>query len=316
MRYNKLDLNLLIALRALLAEKSVTRAGELVHLTQPAMSGVLARLREYFDDPLIVQVGRKSELTTLAKGLVEPVNDVLQRIEANIATRPAFSPARTQREFTLVASEYVARVLLFDVLTRVRLEAPGLTAALRQPIGSVADELESGGADFVVMLQQYSAPTHSAEVLFEDYDTVLVDASNKVVGDTITLQQFLSMGHAAHRNSKQGALDHWYEERYQRERRIEVTTDSFYLLPHLILGTDRIATLPSRIARQLTTELPLRAVTPLFEIPQMIEVLQWPKHHDYDAGSEWLRTRMREAARALPPLRTPAAIEPAVARTA
>ena len=86
MRYHKLDLNLLTALKALLAEKNVTRAGEVVHVTQSAMSGILARLRDYFGDPLIVQVGRKMELTSLAESLVEPVNDVLLRIDATIAT--------------------------------------------------------------------------------------------------------------------------------------------------------------------------------------------------------------------------------------
>ena len=92
MRYHKLDLNLLTALKALLAEKNVTRAGESVHVTQSAMSGILARLRDYFGDPLIVQIGRKMELTPLAESLVEPVNDVLLRIDATIATRPEFNP--------------------------------------------------------------------------------------------------------------------------------------------------------------------------------------------------------------------------------
>ena len=101
MRYQKLDLNLLTALRALLAEKSVTRAGEVVHVTQSAMSGVLSRLREYFGDPLIVQVGRKMELTPLAESLVEPVNDVLLRIDATIATRPEFNPLITRRHFSI-----------------------------------------------------------------------------------------------------------------------------------------------------------------------------------------------------------------------
>src|ERR1700756_4451182 len=106
MRYQKLDLNLLTALRALLAEKSVPRAGEVVHVTQSAMSGVLSRLREYFGDPLIVQVGRKMELTPLAESLVEPVTDVLLRIDATIATRPAFNPSTTGRRFSIVASDY------------------------------------------------------------------------------------------------------------------------------------------------------------------------------------------------------------------
>ena len=99
MRFNKLDLNLLVALRALLKERSVTRAGASVHLTQSAMSGILGRLRDFFDDPLILAVGRKMELTPLAQSLVEPINDLLLRIDATISARPEFVPESTRRHF-------------------------------------------------------------------------------------------------------------------------------------------------------------------------------------------------------------------------
>src|ERR1700682_90541 len=131
MRYHKLDLNLLTALKALLAEKNVTRAGESVHVTQSAMSGILARLREYFGDPLIVQIGRKMELTALAESLVEPVNDVLLRIDATVATRPGFARSSSRRLFSVVASDYVINVLLIDVLRRIHHEAPGMSLEFR-----------------------------------------------------------------------------------------------------------------------------------------------------------------------------------------
>src|SRR5580698_11137414 len=137
-RYHKLDLNLLTALKALLAEKNVTRAGEAVHVTQSAMSGILSRLRDYFGDPLIVQVGRKMELTSLAESLVEPVNDVLLRIDATIATRPEFNPLTTRRHFSVVASDYSIHVLLLDVLRRVHHDAPGMSLEFRNPSESAA----------------------------------------------------------------------------------------------------------------------------------------------------------------------------------
>ena len=143
MRYHRLDLNLLFALKALLTEKNVTRAGETVHVTQSAMSGILARLRNYFDDPLIVQVGRRMELTPLAESLVEPVSDVLMRIDATIATRPQFKPGASQRHFSMIASDYVTRVLLLDVLRAVHFDAPGVSVDLRQPTS--AGERRAGG---------------------------------------------------------------------------------------------------------------------------------------------------------------------------
>ena len=101
MRFNKLDLNLLVALDALLTEQSISRAAEKIHLSQSAMSNALARLREYFDDELLIQVGRRMEPTPRAEVLRDAVNDVLRRIEGSIAAQPAFVAAESTREFVV-----------------------------------------------------------------------------------------------------------------------------------------------------------------------------------------------------------------------
>ena len=135
MRYRRLDLNLLVALDALLSEKSVTRAASKLNITQPAMSGALARLRDYFEDPLVVQVGRQMELTPLAVSLVAPVHDIILRIDSAIATEPAFEPRESKRHFSITASDYVIRVFLLDVLKRVHREAPGVSFEFHQSTG-------------------------------------------------------------------------------------------------------------------------------------------------------------------------------------
>src|SRR6202047_3490633 len=101
MHFRQLDLNLLVALDALLTERNITEAGRRVHLTQSAMSGALSRLREYFDDELLVQVGRKMVPTPLANDLSEPVLEILQRIKSTIDTKSDFDPTRTTRRFSL-----------------------------------------------------------------------------------------------------------------------------------------------------------------------------------------------------------------------
>ena len=156
MRYQRLDLNLLPALRALLTEKNVTRAGESIHMTQSAMSGVLARLRDYFDDPLVVQVGRRMELTPLAESLVDKVNDLLLRVDAALASRPAFEPALSRRHFTVIASDYVSTVLLVDVLREVSRVAPGVTIELLHPHANGAAALEAGEVDFIINPVQFA----------------------------------------------------------------------------------------------------------------------------------------------------------------
>jgi DNA-binding transcriptional LysR family regulator len=303
MRYNKLDLNLLTALKALLAEKNVTRAGESVHVTQSAMSGILARLRDYFGDPLIVQIGRKMELTPLAESLVEPVNDVLLRIDATIATRPEFNPLTTRRHFSVVASDYSIYVLLLDVLRRVHSDAPGMSLEFRNPSESAAADLEAGEVDFIINPESQHSPVQSGTVLWEDSYVIVVDAHNSEVGTSIGIEQYLALRHVGFKSGKHGLpqFETWMANRHGDERNVEVIAHSFYLLPQLVIGTSRLATMHTRLARQMiASSLPVRLVRPEFEIPRLIEVLQWHKYRDLDPGSMWLRDVIIEGARSLP----------------
>jgi LysR family nod box-dependent transcriptional activator len=309
MRYHKLDLNLLTALKALLSEKNVTRAGESVHVTQSAMSGILARLRDYFGDPLIVQIGRKMELTPLAESLVEPVNDVLLRIDATIATRPEFNPLTTRRHFTVVASDYAINVLLLEVLRRVHHDAPGMSLEFLPPSESAAAELEAGEVDFIVNPESQNSPLQSGAVLFEDSYTMVVDAHNTEVGASIGMEQYMALRHVAFKSGKLGLpqFETWIANRNGAERTVDVIANSFYLLPALVVGTSRIATMHTRLAEQLAGSLPVRLVRPEFSIPHLVELLQWHKYRDLDPGSMWLRDAIFSAARRLAPLSEPAA---------
>jgi LysR family transcriptional regulator, nod-box dependent transcriptional activator len=306
MRYHKLDLNLLTALKALLAEKNVTRAGESVHVTQSAMSGILARLREYFGDPLIVQVGRRMELTPLAESLIEPINDVLLRIDATIATRPEFDPLTSRRQFSIVASDYAIHVLLLEVLRRVHREAPGMSLEFRAPSEFSVEELEAGEVDFIINPETLSSAAQSGVILFEDSYTIVVDAGNAEIGDSVTIDQYLAQRHVTFKSGRHGLpqLEIWLANRYGDARSVEITTHSFALLPQLVIGTTRLATLHTRLARQLAASLPVRLVKPAFEIPRLVEMLQWHKYRDLDPGSMWLRERIIDAATALPAIDT------------
>ena len=121
-----LDLNLLVALDALFAEKSVSRAGERLHLSQSATSGALARLREVFGDPLLVPVGRRMVMTPVAEALVEPVRNFLLQAEAILNNHPVFDPGSSTRKFRILMSDYVETVLLAEALPRIEQSAPGI----------------------------------------------------------------------------------------------------------------------------------------------------------------------------------------------
>ena len=308
MRYHKLDLNLLTALKALLSEKNVTRAGEAVHVTQSAMSGILARLRDYFGDPLIVQIGRRMELTPLAESLVEPVNDVLLRIDATIATRPEFNPLTTRRHFSVVASDYAINVLLLDVLRRVHHDAPGMSVEFLPPSESAGAELEAGEVDFIVNPETQNSPLQCGALLFEDSYTMVVDVNNTEVGPTIGMEQYLALRHVAFQGTKHGLpqFETWIANRHGAGRTVDVVANSFYLLPALVVGTSRIATMHTRLAEQMVHTLPIRLVRPEFSIPRLVELLQWHKYRDLDPGNMWLRDTIISAARRMAPLPEPA----------
>ena len=160
MRFNKLDLNLLVALNALLTERSISRAAEKIHLSQPATSNALSRLRSYFEDELLVSSGRQLLLTPRAMALIEPVREVLMRIDSTIATQPDFSPLTEQRDVTLLASDFTTTVLVPRLLEVLHREAPGLRIHLRSQTQRPDEMLEQGKADFLIIPSQYLSKDH------------------------------------------------------------------------------------------------------------------------------------------------------------
>ena len=293
-----LDLNLFVALDALFAELSVSRAGERLHLSQSATSGALARLRKVFHDPLLVPVGRKMTLTPLAKGLVEPVRDLLLQAEAIRNHNPAFDPGASTRRFRMMMSDYVETVVMTEVLPRMEKVAPRVTLELISNFEGGFEALDRGEVDLAITPARYLSPAHPSERLFEDEFTCLVWSGNTQVGSSIALKTYLSLGHVVVRFGKHQQLpsfDEWFVEHFGHERRIEVVTTAFNLIPQLLIGTSRIATLHRRLAGFYHQYLPLKLVAPPVEIPRLEEHMQWHKSRDHDPGTIWLRSILKSA---------------------
>lgn len=168
MRFNKLDLNLLVALDALLGERNITRAAERLHLSQSAMSNALGRLREYFEDELLVQVGRKMELTPRAETLQHAVRDVLLRIDTSIAAMPQFDCRHSDREFKLFVSDYTMEVLMPHALALTARQRSTARFRLLPQVASPARSLELGEADLLVIPSDYCSPDHPTEAVFTE----------------------------------------------------------------------------------------------------------------------------------------------------
>ena len=292
MRLDRFDLNLLVALDTLLEERNVTKASERLHIGQSAMSSALARLREYFGDELLVLVGRRLVLTPLAESLVGPVRDTLLSARATISRRPGFDPAVAERRFSICASDYVTTVMLAEALRRIAVQAPGVAVDVRSPPKNVFEVFERGAVDLLVMPEQYVAQLqHPQARLFVDTQVCMAWAGNTQLGESLSFEQYMNLGHVAVRfgDDRSIAFEEWFLPRYGQQRRIETTVDNFSTLPLLVVGTQRVATLHRRLAEHFAKHLPVRLIEPPFDMPPVVEVMAWPRHMDHDPAHVWLR---------------------------
>ncbi len=307
MRLDRFDLNLLVVLDALLEERNVTRASQRVHIGQSAASAALARLRAYFSDELLVPVGRHLTLTPLAQGLVEPVRDALLQVRAAIARKPGFDPASAERRFIVCASDYTTTVLLAQAVQRVAALAPGVTLDIRSPPKNVAEAIDRGSIDLLVLPEHYVARLQHPQVrLFDDTQVCLVWAGHASVADTLSFDAYMALGHVAVRlgDEQSMAFEEWFLPRYGRQRRVECCADNFSTLPLLVVGTQRIVTLHRRLASHFAGYLPLRLLEAPFEMPPLVEMMAWPRHLEHDPAHGWLRQQVQTCAQALAPPRT------------
>ena len=198
MRFNKLDLNLLVALDALLTECSISRAAARVHLSQSAMSNALARLRAYFGDELLVQVGCTLELTPRAQTMKEPVRDVLMRVDTAIAAQPQFDPSRSDRTFQLLVSDYTTVTLMPHLLALARRQS-GTVRFLLSPLPQLDQPqraLGRGEADLLVIPRNYCSPDHPIETLFEEeYVCMVWNSSRFARAGTLSYEDYVAADH-------------------------------------------------------------------------------------------------------------------------
>ncbi|HEY9475670.1 MAG TPA: LysR family transcriptional regulator [Mycobacteriales bacterium] len=303
MNLRNVDLNLLVALDALLAERSVSRAGQRIGLSQPATSGALARLRKLFGDPLLVRVGRDLALTEGAENLVVPVREILTRIEQTIQQRPGFVPATDSRTFSISASDYATLVLLVPFLRALAVEAPGITINILPRSSDARRLLHTDQADLVIEPRELLGETEfPSRHLFGDRWLCAVDAGNpQVPGSRITWEQYLRLPHLIYSigADQQLNLADQHLEALGVRRRIEITVESFLLVPFLLQGTPLASLVLERVARRLTIATNIRTLDPPLELPDINETMYWHPRHTTDPAHHWLRERLHTAATAL-----------------
>lgn len=304
MRFDRLDLNLLVAFDALMQERSVSLAAERMNLSQSAMSGSLRRLREFFEDPLFVQVGREMVPTTRAFDLSGNVQQVLSHIRSTITTPREFDHRTARREFSIIASDYVYDVILSEVLKTISRTAPDLTFHLFNPSPQVIAAFGRGEIDLLITLEEFLTQDHPARPLFDDSLRVICWNENSQLGGEISLAQFEELPHVEVAFGPDRRLSFCERElaEHKLNRRIAMRVSSFSAVPKQVVGTDRISIMNGHHAAHFASLFPLKHMALPLETRALREFIQWNSMRKTDPGVLWFRDRLVESCKDLRPL--------------
>ena len=297
MNIRKLDLRLLECLDALVTDRNVTRAASRVHLSQPAMSSALKRLREIFNDPLLTRAQRGMAPTPRGIELAQSARAVLQGVDAmSLGARP-FAPMTSQRTFRVAMTDYSEFVLLPALVRRLRAEAPKVNIAVTLlDIRTYIDELAGGEIDLAIANFRHVTGRLRARELFRERFVCLASKANAKVGKRLTLARFTELSHAF--ISPRGGGFYGPTDRslasMNRARRVAVSVPHFLVAPFVVAGSDLLIVIAERVAQHYARTLPLRVLEPPVPIEGFVVSQLWHERSDHDAGAAWLRGLMRE----------------------
>jgi DNA-binding transcriptional LysR family regulator len=284
-----LDPTLLLTFRALLTERSVSRAARRVGLSQPATSGVLARLRMIFDDPLFVRTQRGVLPTARALELGPRVERALTELRG-LLEPAAFDPERAKGQIWMAATDYAQGALLPLVVRELRRRAPDVQLGFRPLTGlPLAEQFAHGALDFALVTSGAVPPDFRARIVTTDRLLVVARLKHPLERQLMTLDGFCSADHlviAVARGAFEGVADRALAAR-ERSRRVRVATASFHAALTLIEATDLVGMLPSRLVEALRDRY--LVLEPPLPIPSFELALVWHRRSDEDLLHKWVR---------------------------
>jgi DNA-binding transcriptional LysR family regulator len=297
----RLDLNLLLVLHTVLETRNVTLAAERLHMSQPAVSRSLARLRDVFDDPLFIKGAGGVIATPRAEALSSSVAGLLSSIDA-VVGGGKFDPTTTDRVFRIATTDYGALALLPRIVEILADTAPICGIEVVPFAGDVFRRLSAGDVDIVLYSDDPVPDGLRTHALFKETYTSLVRTGHQLIvtGDpaSVSLDDFLQFPHilVSLFGGRTGVIDDALTK-IGRRRKIAVWLPYFATAAVIAAQTDLILTLPTQATRRLAVPHGLTAFTPPFEIEGYGYQLVWHERTNHDPGSVWLRQRFVDAAR-------------------
>ena len=294
----RVDLNLLVVLDALFVECNVTRAAQRLHMSQPATSTALARLRRQLDDPILVKDGRSLRPTPRALAMIEPLRNVLATVERSILRSPDFDPVRDARVFTVLTSDYAEIELLRVLMRSDRYRATSVQFDLRPLTGRNLAAFHRHDADLAVL------PDHLMEgpqfdqcgrtLVLTDRFVGAVWTGHPYQGTTLTpdvLVRYPMLSYAPHDGVSY--LDRSLV-RAGVYARVGATTANIAVMPYALEETHLVTLIPERMASRLAGGADIRILEPTFPLATVQHYAVWHEVYESDPSHAWLREQINE----------------------
>lgn len=295
MRFKNLDLNLLVALNYFLTEKNVSRAAEKMFISQSAASNALSRLRNFLNDDILIQVGKKMELTPRAKELIEPVRNILVSIDSQIIHQHDYNPCEQEVVFKICVSDYTLVTFVPKILQHVQEEGYLIEFDFLPQSSDPIRTLEQGEADLLIIPRTYASDKHPYQELYEENFVCIASQNHGRIQHKLDLHNFLEEKHIVMQPPN---FSESYEtlimKKMHIERQIAMTSYSFSAIPELVAQTEYLATLHQRLAEKYANLLQIQIFPLPFDFPTMPQVIQWHRLRNHDSRLIFFNQMLKE----------------------
>ncbi|MDB5605322.1 MAG: LysR family transcriptional regulator [Bradyrhizobium sp.] len=294
MNLRSIDLNLLVALDALLTERHVTKASERVGLSQPAMSNALSRLRGMFDDELLVRTATGMKATPRASELVEPLRQLLRQVERVLESDSGFDPETSQRTFTVRMSDILACLILPLLLARRPDSARIGYNILHLPPALTVDALERDEIDIAISMGLDHSNSIRSEKLLRDRMVCIMRKSHPAARSLFTFDSFIAQQHMKVSMSPTDVrfVDDVLAD-LGHQRKIVLNVPHWLVAPHVLKKTDLLAVMPGHLAAVLMDD-ELRMEELPFRSAPFHWMMYWHRRYDQSKANRWLRDQVRQ----------------------
>ena len=294
MNLSKVDLNLFIVFDAIYTEANLTRAGQIVGITQPAVSNALARLRETFNDPLFVRTAQGMVPTPMAQNIIGPVRNALSLLRVSVQESRIFNPQQAAKTYRISMTDLTEAVILPPLFQRLRRLAPTVVIeSFLSKRRETTKELAAGRLDFAVDAPLNTDPQVRHVKLMEDrYVCAMRKGHPMAAKDKLTLDDYLSLTHI-HISSRRNGLGHvdLALGKMGIQRKIALRSQHYLMASQVLQQTDMVMTVPERFARR--HELHWFNL-PVNDVPAVETHLYWHESTDQDPANRWMREQMIE----------------------